>query len=77
MDKCKRCSSSRVANVGAKCSDMFNATIGLNEYDGYVPCDMGIGGGDYVEFSYCLDCGQIQKTFPLPETAIETDKAED
>ena len=26
---------------------------------------MGIGGGDYIEFAYCLDCGQIQKDFPV------------
>jgi hypothetical protein len=32
---------------------------------------MGIGGGDYVAFSYCLDCGQIQGDFPLPETGME------
>lgn len=32
---------------------------------------MGIGGGDYVEFDYCLDCGQIQGTFPVPKHEIE------
>jgi hypothetical protein len=34
-------------------------------HDGYVPSKMGIGGGDYMEFSYCLDCGQIQGKFPV------------
>lgn len=36
------------------------------EFDGYVPDDLGIGGGDYVEFDLCLDCGQVQGTWPLP-----------
>lgn len=38
---------------------------------GYVPRDLGIGGGDAIHFIYCLDCGQIQGKFPVPPTAIE------
>jgi hypothetical protein len=26
---------------------------------------MGIGHGDYIEFRYCLNCGQIQGEFPI------------
>lgn len=26
-----------------------------------------------MEFSYCLDCGQLQGKFPLPSTEIEKD----
>jgi hypothetical protein len=43
---------------------------GLRE-QGYVPRDLGIGGGDDVHFAYCLDCGQIQGKFPLPITRME------
>ena len=32
---------------------------------------LGIGGGDYIEFSYCGDCGQIQGDFPLAPTKME------
>lgn len=74
---CQKCNSERVADVGAKCSDLCNVTLGKNEYPGYVPRDMGIGGGDYVDFSYCLDCGQIQGKWPLPETEIEQQENEE
>jgi len=36
-----------------------------------VPRDLGIGGGDDVQFDYCLGCGQIQRRFPLPSTEME------
>ena len=39
--------------------------------DGYVPYDMGVGGGDYFKLKWCLDCGQIQGAFPLPQTELE------
>lgn len=70
--KCQKCSSERVAGIGAKCSDLCNWSIGDNQDDGYVPNDMGIGGGDYIDFEFCLNCGQIQGKFPLPPTEIET-----
>jgi len=71
MMKCSRCESERVAEVGGKCSDMFSAELGDSSHQGYVPDDLGIGGGDYLEFSFCLDCGQLQGKFPLPPAAIE------
>lgn len=74
---CKRCKSERLANVGAKCSDLCSVTIGDAEHDGYVPDDIGIGGGDYVELEYCLDCGQIQGEFPLPTSKMEEKSTDD
>lgn len=70
---CNRCKSTRVAGVNAKCSDMCGVNLGDALHDGYVPDDLGIGGGDYVEFDYCLDCGQLQGNFPLPPAKIEKD----
>ncbi len=54
-------------SVSAKCADMFSANFKGLCYDDYVPGDIGIGSGcgDYVEFKYCLNCGQIQGEFPL------------
>ena len=69
--KCKRCGGKRVANAGGKTSDMASVSLGDKEKQGYVPRDMGIGGGDYIEFSYCLDCGQMQGKWPLKETELE------
>lgn len=75
--KCRKCGQGRIADVNAKCSD--RCTVMLNsrsqqavlQHDGYVPADMGIGGGDYVRFEYCLDCGTIQGRFPLRATELE------
>jgi len=68
---CQKCKSKRVASVNAKCSDLCFVAIGKQERDGYVPKDMGVGGGDYVEFDFCLDCGMVQGKFPLKLTKIE------
>lgn len=69
---CQKCGSERIVRVGGKVSDMFNASIGEHDYDGYVPSDLGIGCGDYIDIDYCADCGQIQGEFPLPLTEIES-----
>lgn len=77
--KCQRCKSERVAFINAKCSDCCSWGVGDESDDGYVPTDMGVGGDDYIEFDFCLECGQIQGEFPLPPTTIETgeEKEED
>jgi len=74
--KCQRCGSERILSAGCKCSDMFTASVGDLEIDGYVPDDLGIGGGDYVELDLCLDCGQLQGKFPLPLSKMEQDASD-
>ena len=69
--QCSKCSSNRIASVSAKCSDLCIVEIAGVEHDGYVPKDMGIGGGDYVEIDLCLDCGHAQGTWPLEPTKLE------
>lgn len=72
---CQKCNSERVMHVSAKCSDMFNASIGDKEHEGYVLQDVvfGQGGwGDYIAFDLCLDCGQMQGKWPNPPTALES-----
>lgn len=63
--------------VCAKVSDCFGGEL-INEnnedvyhYDGYVPTDLGIGGGDYIEFKLNLDTGQIMNWKPLTSITIE------
>ena len=68
---CKKCNSNRVASVSAKCSDCCGVNLGDVSYEGYVPEGLGIGGGDYIDLSFCLDCGQLQGNFPLPTAKIE------
>ena len=67
-----KCTTPRIATVSGKCSDLCFVTIAGKDYNGYVPSDMGIGGGDMIQFTYCLNCGQIQGSdFPLPECEVE------
>lgn len=70
---CQRCKSERVLAAGCKCSDMYNHTLKGQEYDGYVPHDVGLGGGDYINISVCLDCGQLQGEWPLAKTEFESE----
>ena len=71
VETCQECRSPRLVLVLARCSDMCSIDLAGEHTHGYVPRDLGIGGGDDVQFRYCLDCGQIQGTFPVPPTAIE------
>jgi hypothetical protein len=64
--KCQKCSSSNIIRVSAKCDDRCHVTFDDYESCDYAPSNIGLGlGGDYLNFSYCGDCGQIQGTFPL------------
>ncbi len=71
MSNCQECDSNRIIAVRGKTTDKFTAETEDNDYEGYVPSDLGIGGGDYIKFSFCADCGQIQGEFPLDETDVE------
>lgn len=68
--KCIKCKSDRIISVNGKCSDCFSALYNDIHYNGYVP-EIGIGdGGDYIEFDFCLECGQIQGQFPISEEKV-------
>jgi hypothetical protein len=76
---CSRCKSSRVLYITIKATDAggsFDIDGKEENIEGYIPNDLGIGGGDYVEFKYCLDCGQMQGKFPLKEIELEVAKEE-
>ena len=76
MTPCQRCSSLRLASILAHCSDMCSVDLGGRHEHGYVPRDLGIGGGDDVQLTYCLDCGQIQGKFPRALTQMEEKRRE-
>ncbi len=73
----EHCNSTRILLVGAKCSDLcgIENQSGPGSHEGYVPGDIGIGGDDYINFEWCLECGKIQDdgpvAFPLPKAKIE------
>lgn len=68
-----KCASKRLVKVMAKSSDLntFEFLETGKFVDGYVPGNLGIGRGDYIRFTYCLNCGQIQGNFPLDKTDEE------
>jgi hypothetical protein len=74
--QCVRCQNERIANVIAKCSDMCTINFMGKTHSGYVP-NSAIGAGDYIEFEYCLECGQIQGTFPAKDLDITEEESED
>lgn len=65
------CLHKRIVKVNAKCVDCFDLTYGDREYNGYVPEGLNLGGGDYLEFAYCLDCGKIMGNFPITEEEVQ------
>jgi len=67
--KCN-CGSERILSVSCKVSDMCSAQLDGRYHDGYVPSGLNIGGGDYLEFKMCLDCGQHVGTFPVAENVV-------
>ena len=75
---CQRCESKRLCHICSKSSDLNNGGIVGVEFGGYVPHDVGVGGGDYVDIQWCLECGQIQGKFPLetPEKYIKESEVE-
>ncbi len=65
------CTCERTMSVSGKCNDLCHIDLPEGEVDGYVPRDLNIGGGDYISFTVCMDCGKIQGEWPLPQEAGE------
>lgn len=63
---CDSCKSERILEVYGKTSDLCSVRYQDQTHDGYVPYNLGIGGGDDLSFELCLDCGKIQGKFPIP-----------
>lgn len=65
------CGSNRILSVSGKTSDLCFVTYSGLDHTGYVPLINCIGGGDYLEFSACMDCGKLQGVFPVPDENIK------
>jgi hypothetical protein len=61
-----------LARIFAKCSDLaifHHKDKSRGPY--YVPYGVGIGGGDNIDITYCLDCGKIQSNeFPVSSETL-------
>jgi len=67
---CEVCGSRSILNVTGKTSDLCCVTYGKHRTDSYVPEDINIGGGDYIEFSLCMQCGRVQHFEPKTPSQI-------
>lgn len=63
---CQSCGAKHLIQVSAKCSDTFGwKSVRVRRWNhGYVPRESNLGGGDYVEFRLCMDCGTVQGKWP-------------
>ncbi len=64
---CQKCESDRVIRLTGKCADLCFASFRGIESDGEAPDNIGLGGGDYIKVNVCLECGQVQGEFPVPD----------
>ena len=77
---CQRCNSERILKIDGKTADCCCQQFGGSEVCDYVTSGMGIGSGDYLRFSVCIECGQIQGEWPIPddpEWALRDDEDEE
>lgn len=65
------CENNTIVKVYAKCDDRCVIQCDNMEKEGYVPRNINIGGGDDISFSFCSQCGKIQKFKPLSISDIE------
>lgn len=65
--KCKFCDSEYLLTFGGKVSDQFYYDLPSKStvYSGYVPEEVGLGGGDYLELTVCLNCNKLQTEITL------------
>ena len=64
LPTCQRCGAVAIVEVSGKTSDLCYMKHLHRSHDGYVLRDMGVGADDYLEFDFCVVCGQIQGEFP-------------
>lgn len=65
---CQSCGENRVLSIYSHPSDLNNVryTKGRRK-EGNLPYIEPIGGGDDINIAICLECGQVQGEFPVPE----------
>jgi len=56
-----------MAHAMAKCSDCFSLIVegAYVVKNGYVSVGLNIGGGDYIDIMFCLDCGHMVGEWPV------------
>lgn len=68
-----KCGSVKIIEINGKCGDLFSVKeleTGRTR-EGYIPSELGLGHGDYINFRLCLSCMTIQTPL-LASEEIET-----
>jgi len=67
MKLCQTCNSSELYYFNAHSKDLSSVSSinGIYNHDGYFPTVDNICSGDDLDITVCLNCGQIQGTFPV------------
>lgn len=61
----------KTLRIQAKCSDLCYTEFEEFSKDGYVPENIGIGGGDYIELEIDIETGQILNWNTTEDQIIE------
>ena len=67
MENCQNCGSNRLFFLYAHASDLHTWEFHGIEEEGYAPEVQNICSGDDTEVTICLDCGQAQGKWPVPD----------
>lgn len=65
VQTCQKCNSENLAHIEA--SEQLVIDYKDRKYVGKVPMEIELGNEEGIEFTYCINCGQIQGTFPITD----------
>lgn len=68
---CIHCGDDKILYFGGKLSDMGELTYKKYSDESYIPDYSNIGSGDYINITFCLNCGKIQDKFPIDDRIIK------
>ncbi len=71
--ECQECGSGRIYDAGGHGKDLNWYSYMGHEEHGYLPDIKNLGGGDDLEISVCLDCGQAQGKWPVEGPTFDLD----
>lgn len=80
-DTCQRCGAALVLFASAKASDGHYFALNGEEYNGYGLDGLNMGvdddygfDEDYLSFRVCLDCGQMQGSWPSERRSLPMER---
>ena len=71
---CIKCNGENILSIGGKTGDLCSGELQGIDFEGGVPEGFNLGGGDYLQFKLCIDCGQVQGEFPITDDAVNEAK---